>query len=89
MSFYIGIAAYNQSEPNRNIMSPIIERNSVLPTSKENVYYTMTSGQSSIDVQVYQGENPYVEDNTLLERFSVSVIPTPAGEQSVKSTVYL
>lgn len=82
--FTLGVARYNESEPGRDLMSPIIERNSVLPTSKMGVYYTVRDGQDKVDVQVYQGENRYCADNTLLGKLLVSVPPAPRGRQSVR-----
>lgn len=81
--FTLGIARYNESDSARDLMSPIIERNSVLPSSKEGTYYTVADGQSAIDVHIYQGENVYCEDNTLLGSLSISVPPAPRGHQSV------
>lgn len=82
--FTLGIAKYNETDTRRDLMSPIIERNSVLPTSKEGTYYTVEDGQKTIDVRIYQGENLYCEDNTLLGNLTISIPPAPRGEQSVR-----
>ena len=82
--FTLGVAVYNEAETERDLMSPLIERNSVLPTSKEGVYYTVHDGQTKVELKVYQGENPYCEDNTLLGKLSVSVPAAPRGQQSVR-----
>lgn len=82
--FTLGVATYNEAEPNRDRMSPLIERNSVLPTSKEGIYYTIRDGQTKIDLKIYQGENPYCEDNTLLRELQVSVPPAPRGQIPVR-----
>lgn len=82
--FTLGVARYNESEPGRDLMSPIIERNSVLPTSKMGIYYTVRDGQDRVDVRVYQGENRYCADNTLLGTLQISVPPAPRGEQSIR-----
>lgn len=82
--FTLGVATYNEAEPNRDRMSPLIERNSVLPTSKEGIYYTIRDGQTKIDLKIYQGENPYCEDNTLLGELQVSVPPAPWGQIPVR-----
>lgn len=82
--FTLGVARYNESEPGRDLMSPIIERNSVLPTSKMGVYYTVRDNQDKVDVRVYQGENRYCADNTLLGKLLASVPPAPKGRQSVQ-----
>ena len=82
--FTLGVAVYNEAETERDLMSPLIERNSVLPTSKEGVYYTVHDGQTKVELKVYQGENPYCEDNPLLGKLSVSVPAAPRGQQSVR-----
>ncbi len=82
--FTLGVARYNESEQGRDLMSPIIERNSVLPTSKMGVYYTVRDNQDKVDVQIYQGENRYCADNTLLGKLLVPVPPAPRGRQSVR-----
>ena len=82
--FTLGVSNYNISEPSRDLMSPIIERNSVLPTSKMRVYYTVHDGQEKVDIRVYQGENRYCADNTQLGQLRLKVPPAPRGQQSVK-----
>lgn len=82
--FTLGVARYNQSEPDRDLMSPIIERNSVLPTSKMGVYYTVRDGQDKVEVRVFQGENRYCADNAFLGQLRLSVPPAPRGRQSIR-----
>lgn len=82
--FTLGVATYNEAEPNRDRMSPLIERNSVLPTSKEGIYSTVRDGQTKIDLKIYQGENPYCEDNTLLGELQVPVPAAPRGHIPVR-----
>ncbi len=82
--FTLGVARYNESERERDLMSPIIERNSVLPTSKMGIYYTVRDGQDKVDVRIYQGENRYCADNALLGELQVPVPPAPRGRQSVR-----
>ena len=82
--FTLGLATYNESQPRRDKMSPLIERNSVLPTSKEGIYSTVRDGQTKIDLKIYQGENPYCENNTLLGELQLSVPPAPQGQIPVR-----
>ena len=82
--FTLGVAVFNPEEPRRLRMCPIIERNSVLPSSKENVFWTIRDRQRRVDVEVYQGEQPYCQDNTLLGKLSVPVPQGPAGSQQVR-----
>lgn len=82
--FTLGVARYNASEPGRDLMSPIIERNSVLPSSKMGVYCTVRDNQDMVDVRVFQGEHRYCEDNAFLGRLQLPVPPARRGEQSVR-----
>ena len=82
--FTLGIATLNHAEQSRDLMSPIIERNSVLLTSKEGVYYTAYDGQKAIEVKVYQGEQRYCGDNTYLGCLEIAVPPAPRGQQSIR-----
>ena len=82
--FTLGINVINEAQPDKALMSPIIERNSVLPTSKEGTYYTARDNQRAIDVKVYQGEQRYCDDNTYLGHLEIAVPPGPRGEQYVR-----
>ena len=75
--FTLGISICNHNVPSQPVMSPIIERNSVLPTSKMGVYCTVRDNQTVLDVDVYQGENRYCKDNMLLGSLKISVPPLP------------
>ena len=65
-------------------MSPIIERNSALPCSRMETYYTVADNQKTLCVDVYQGEERYCRENLLLGQLSVSVPPAPKGKESVE-----
>ena len=80
----LGVDVINQNEPGRLLMSPIIERNSVLPTSRMGVYSTTRDNQDKVEIRIYQGENRYCADNTYLGKMELSVPPAPAGEQSIR-----
>ena len=82
--FTLGISINNHSDPTQPVMSPIIERNSVLPTSKMGVYCTVRDNQTVLDVDIYQGENRYCRDNTRLGALKISVPPAPRGQQSIQ-----
>lgn len=61
--YSLGIAVSNSG-----VMSfdPLIERNTVIPTSRSFTYYPCSVDQQSINVQIYQGENFYIEKNIFL-----------------------
>ncbi|MEN4921820.1 molecular chaperone HscC [Achromobacter spanius] len=46
--------------------SPIIERNTIVPVSRQETYFPMEDGQSEVELQIYQGESRLVRDNILL-----------------------
>lgn len=66
-----------------NGFSPIIERNTTLPTSRVEYFSTLTDGQREMTVEVYQGESPLALENVLIGKTSVSVPPGPAGKESM------
>ena len=82
--FTLGVATFNEADPRRTLMTPLIERNSVLPTSKVDTFYTIRDNQNKVDVEVYQGENPYCDNNRLLGKLTLPVPPAPRGKQSVQ-----
>lgn len=82
--FTLGVATLNMSEPDRPWMSPIIERNSVLPTSRIKTYHTCSLEQENVDVQVYQGENPYCTDNLYLGHLLLNLPKELEKRQTVK-----
>ena len=57
------------------LFSPIIERNTIVPTSKVKTFSTTHPQQKSIMLSVYQGENPRVENNVLIDEFEVPLKP--------------
>ena len=82
--FALGVNVINEAEPDKALMSPIIERNSVLPTSKEGTYYTARDNQRALDIKVFQGEQRYCDDNTYLGHVEIAVPPAPRGQQFVR-----
>jgi molecular chaperone HscC len=58
----------------------LIERNTALPVSREERFYTAYDQQLTVSIDVYQGESRMVADNILLGVLEVPVPPRPAGE---------
>ncbi|WP_338540781.1 molecular chaperone HscC [Paenibacillus tundrae] len=65
------------------MFSPIIERNTVIPVSKMERYYTLHHNQTSITVDIYQGESRLAKNNVKLGELPINVPPAPAGEQAI------
>jgi molecular chaperone DnaK len=65
---------------------PIIRKNSPLPVSKSDVFYTMHDGQKVVDVKIYQGEDPDSLNNILIGQFRVEGLQdVPSGNPIVIS----
>ena len=66
-------------------MSVIIPRNTTIPVTREEIYWTSYDNQESADIQVYQGESIYPEENQFLGKFRIGDIPMGrAGKESIK-----
>ncbi|MBV6289755.1 molecular chaperone HscC [Pseudomonas aegrilactucae] len=57
------------------VFSPIIERNTVIPTSRVERFFTTYPQQKLIHISVYQGERPWVRDNIFIDDFNVDLTP--------------
>lgn len=68
------------------LMSPIIHRNTRIPTVARDSYTTFMDNQTAVDIHVLQGEREKVEDNRSLARFKLRVDPAPAGTPRVDVT---
>ena len=82
--YTLGVDVINRGDPSRMLMAPIIERNSVLPTSKMAVFSTAVDGQKRVTFHIYQGEHRYCADNLLLGEVTLDVPPGPKGKQAVQ-----
>lgn len=82
--FSLGTASLNKSDLSRQYFVPIIERNSVLPISKTELFCTAYNMQMMLEVCIYQGDEPYAKDNTLLDKLKVRVPPAPRGEEKIQ-----
>ena len=71
--FTLGVSTLNHMDRENSIMSPVIERNSILPTSKRGLYTNAASYQESVTIKVYQGEAYYCKENLYLGEISLEV----------------
>jgi molecular chaperone HscC len=65
------------------LFSPILERGTVIPASREETFSTLSDGQTEITLGVYQGEHSLVRDNKKLGEYTVKLEPMPAGQQTI------
>jgi len=69
------------------IRTPLIDRNTTVPTSKSQVFSTAADNQTSVEINVLQGEREFAKDNKSLGTFTLSDIPpAPRGIPQIEVT---
>lgn len=69
------------------VMTPLIPRNTTIPTSKSQIFSTAADGQGSVEIHVLQGERPMAPDNRTLGRFILDgILPAPRGVPQIEVT---
>ena len=69
------------------VMTPLISRNTTIPTTKSQIFSTAEDNQPAVDIMVYQGERPMARDNKLLGNFTLSGIkPARRGQPRIEVT---
>jgi len=69
------------------VMTPMIPRNTTIPTRKGETFSTAADNQSSVEVHVTQGERPMSKDNKTLGKFQLTGIPAaPRGVPQIEVT---
>ncbi|RDE14261.1 MAG: molecular chaperone DnaK [Candidatus Thorarchaeota archaeon] len=67
------------------VATPLIERNTTIPTRKSKVFTTAADGQTAVEIHVTQGERPLSKDNMTLGRFQlVGIPPAPRGTPQIE-----
>ncbi|MBE0517212.1 MAG: molecular chaperone DnaK [Methanophagales archaeon] len=70
-----------------NVATPLIERNTTIPTKKSQIFTTAADSQTSVEIHVTQGERQMAADNTSLGRFHLDGIPpAPRGIPQIEVT---
>ena len=70
-----------------SVMTPIIEKNTMIPTKKSQVFSTAADNQPAVSIQVYQGERKIANQNKLLGNFDLTDIPpAPRGVPQIEVT---
>lgn len=81
--FTLGVNIHNENDPDNCFFSPLIERNTTLPASYEDVLCTACDNQREIVVKIAQGEKMYFNNNLYLGEVSMNVPPRPAGKEKI------
>ena len=69
------------------VMTPLIQRNTTIPTRKTETFSTAADSQTSVEIHVLQGERPMAKDNRTLGKFHlVGIPPAPRGIPQIEVT---
>ena len=72
-------------ETQGGVMTPLIPRNTTIPTRKAETFTTAADNQSQVEVHVLQGERPLASENKSLARFTLDgILPAPRGMPQIE-----
>ena len=72
------------------VRTPLIDRNTTIPTSKSEVFSTASDNQPQVEIEVLQGEREFAKDNKVLGRFILDgIAPAPRGVPQIEVTFSL
>ena len=72
------------------VRTPLIDRNTTIPTSKSEVFSTASDNQPQVEIHVLQGEREFAKDNKSLGRFVLDgIAPAPRGIPQIEVTFNL
>lgn len=85
--FSLGVGIVDPNNSQDKLMSPLIERNSILPVSKMGVYYPVTTEQTIIEFNVYQGESIHCSENLELGKLTVPIPGFKGSQEERRVTI--
>lgn len=88
-SFTLGtevVMEYDDGVVENGHYSPIIERNTVIPTSKTSRFYTARDNQDKVCIRILQGESRFARNNLYLGELAIDVPKAKKGEEAVDVT---
>lgn len=87
--FTLGTEVSIRTEGDRlenNHFCPILERNTVIPASRTEKFYTVYDHQTQVDIHILQGESRFASNNVSLGTLSLTVPDNKAGEEEISVT---
>ncbi len=81
--YTLGVASVEDEDSDRLTVTPIIERNAVIPISRSAQFFSVKNNQTRLAIQVYQGENLRPENNVHLGTIEVAIPRSKKGQEGV------
>ena len=85
--YSLGVGVYNENDQlgtQGDLFSPILERNTVIPSSRVNIYTTVSDNQTQLNMEIYQGENRLVKNNIHLGGLEIKVPKAKKGAETIQ-----
>jgi molecular chaperone HscC len=79
--YTLGVETSDEAET--GLFSPIIQRNSTVPTSREETFFPRFDNQTRVELRVFQGESPRVANNILLGKLNIDLPPGARAENPI------
>lgn len=85
--YSLGVGVYNENDQlgtQGDLFSPVLERNTVIPSSRVNIYTTVSDNQTQLNMEIYQGENRLVKNNIHLGGLEIKVPKAKKGAETIQ-----